>query len=178
MKILLCSSISRHFLDRCNIVYTAESWICMRRSRKASLNGLSATKSSGSLIQGATGEPVRVRSTQPRAILKGDSCHSFCHFTETHELSEPSVPLLRVPWTGKVDRLTETTAGGHVYYGAASFKTRALPQNKEAFEASENGAEEKKGGWQECWRWMACRHDYVKLQEKKWSKQRQWLRKQ
>lgn len=58
-----------------------------------------------------------------------------------------------------------------MYYGAAAFKTRALPQNKEVFEDSENGAEEEKGGRQECWSWMTRRRDYVKLQGKKRSKQ-------
>lgn len=70
-------------------------------------------KESRSLIQGATGEPVRVRSTQPRENLKGDSCHSFCHFTETRELPNHLSHFWGFPEhggsTGSLRRLQEAT---------------------------------------------------------------------
>lgn len=103
----------------------------------AALNGVPDTKTR-SLIQSVTAEHVRVRLTQP-SKLQGRLLSLVLSLHRDPRASEPSVPLLRFPWTWKVDRPTEMTAGGQVYYGAASFKTRAPWQNKEAFEASENG---------------------------------------
>lgn len=135
---------------------------CACRADLSDLDGLSDTNTSGYLIPGVPGEPVRVRSTQPRANLQGDSCNSFCQFTETRELPNHLSRFWGFPEHRRSTGALCDWRRARVLWSRV-FQDQSPPQNKEMFEALEDGPKEEEGGGQGTLSWMVCSCDDLKI---------------